>query len=257
MSSTELVLSSHQTSGHRQYARPPIVEVILQFTFAEGGSDDGVDAVAESLSSAYPHREELFNVSAAVPLMGPVPGAVPLVNRERAGLQLQDASPPHKLVRVSRQSLSIHEVRPWSGWLTFQRRAQEAFDLYCGVFPDRPVIRIGLRYINRIELPPSGDDLKEWITSAPDIPEGLPQFVETYSVEMAMPQPEPGVIAIVRQALLADPRPDISPIVLDVELQLNRPITAAETFQKVRELHEREYLIFERSITDRVRRLFE
>ena len=101
-------------------------------------------------------------------------------------------------------------------------------------------------------------ELREWVTSAPDIPDDLPQFVSTYAVEMAMPQLDmaSSVWAVLRHALLdTDDESDAVPIILDIEMIMYGPLDPVALWTEVEELHNRENLIFERTITERVRDL--
>ncbi len=241
---------------HRQYVRAPIVEAILQLSFADSESipHEAIAPVVDALRVQYPERKELFGVAGE---FKPAAHGFEIVSTERnaAGVQLEETG-GHRLVRILTSAVSVHEVRPYAGWNAFRACAREVFSVYEAHMPPRTISRIGVRYVNRLELPADCGDLKLWVTSAPDIPEGLPQFVSTYAVEIAMPQPDlPATVGIMRQALLEVQDSIAVPIILDIELVSNAPVGMATAWDVIEMLHEREHLIFEHTITDRVRSL--
>lgn len=248
--------SSHSQgvrTEHRSYVRAPIVEVILQFDFGEpSDSQEDLRAVTADLANLYPTREEIREFAAQFQF-GPEGMQATTTPNPPTGYQIKDST-GHRIVRLFEKAISVHEVQPYTGWSTFIAVAREVFAIYQRRVPRATVRRIGLRYINRIDLPHDAGDIREWLCSAPDIPAGLPQFVSSYSSEMAMPQPDmTGVVAVMRQALLDTPSPEVGPIILDIEMVCQVAVALPMLWNVVETMHERENSIFERTITDRVR----
>jgi uncharacterized protein (TIGR04255 family) len=239
---------------HTFYARAPIVEVILQLDFAGAPtSPNELAAFTVDLAQTYPTRDELRGFEAQIQFGPQGMQAVTTQQAPPSGYQLKDAK-SHRLVRAFPTAISFHEIQPYQGWASFIGEAHQVFGVYLRRVPRTELSRIGLRYINRIDLPLDAGEIRSWVRSAPDIPEGLPQLVSSYSSEMAMPQPDlPGVTAVMRQALLIPDSPLSIPVVVDIEMvcQASVPVPALWSF--VEWLHERENMIFERTITDRVR----
>lgn len=258
MSSMATEPSSQATRAeHRFYPRAPIVEAILELQFPDAPiALESLKAFSQQLEPNYPQCEDFIGFSAELTL-GPQGIVTQPTTQQVKGLQLKSAD-SHRVVRLMPRSISFHETRWYQGWTQFLSAARPVLDQYLSAFPRQVISRIGLRYVNRIDIPAddSTGDLRTWVCSAPDIPEGLPQYVSTYAVEMAMPQPDIKGVAVMRQALLeSDPRvlPRIVSILLDIDVFTIVPVSITDSWSKVDVLHERENLIFERTITDRVR----
>jgi uncharacterized protein (TIGR04255 family) len=242
--------------GHRFYPRAPIIEAILELSFADQPIPaEGLRDFAAEVATLYPTCEDVAGIEAEIQL-GPQ-GVQTVRQRPESGFQLKDAD-SHRLVRLLPARLSFHEKQWYQGWETFVESVKPVMNAYLARFPRQAAARLGLRYINRLDIPSdeTTGDLRTWVRSAPDIPEGLPQFVSTYSVQMAMPQPDlPGVIAVMRQAMLQQTQPESFPIILDIDVFRDQPTALTHLWSVIEALHERENLIFERTITDRVRGL--
>ena len=71
----------------------------------------------------------------------------------------------------------------------------------------KKVIRLGLRYINRIEIPLPMRDFKDYILTVPEIAPGVPQGLERFFMRLVIPSDEAQAVAVVTQSM--EPGKDI------------------------------------------------
>ena len=75
-----------------------------------------------------------------------------------------------KLVALGANLLSVHVLKPYPGWVDFSKRISAAIDAYLAAAKPSGVLRVGLRYINKIEIPCEGTmNLQEYFTSPPSL----------------------------------------------------------------------------------------
>ena len=88
------------------------------------------------------------------------------------GLRFQSED-QKKIVQFNRDGFVASRLEPYPNWTTF---AEEGFDLwriFCDIARPVEINRLGLRYINCIELPLDDPKLSEYVKDPPQPPEGL------------------------------------------------------------------------------------
>jgi len=163
------------------------------------------------------------------------------------------------LVQVGPNLLAVNHLKPYPGWDTFLPMIQEAYRAYIETAPPTAIQRIGLRYINRIELPGPRVELEEYLNIYPYLGRELPQ---DYGEVMVRIQTAFNALRDGLQIVLASPEAgntDVNVFVLDMDYFLAKPgvITAQEAFSWVNEAHDRLEQLFEGCISDKLRQLFQ
>ena len=69
--------------------------------------------------------------------------------------------------------------------------------------------RLAVRYINRIDVPSPGIDLKQYFRTSPEISPDLPQELSGYFMQLTLPQPDLGGAVLINQAIIPPPKPDM------------------------------------------------
>lgn len=135
------------------------------------------------------------------------------------GLRFQSED-QKKIVQFNRDGFVASRLEPYPDWATF---AQEGFDLW-RIFGDiaRPVEinRLGLRYINRIELPLDDPRLSDYVKHPPQPPEGLnlPHIGFMYHETFAVPG-HAYAINFIRTIQPADPGTGKGPgLIFDIDV---------------------------------------
>jgi uncharacterized protein (TIGR04255 family) len=152
---------------------------------------------------------------------------------------------------------SFNRLKPYKTWEALRDEARMLWGLYEEVASPE-IQRIGLRYINRMDLPMPVRDFKDYLTAGPPVPEGLPQGVSSFFTRVVIAEPKIQATAIITQVFEQIVDPNFLPVYLDIDV--SKQLEPAEVgkvwefFETLREFKDR---IFFSSITESAKELFQ
>lgn len=258
--------STMDDSSRRRYRNPPIEEAVCELAFAPRRTWD--------LTIPGKLHNELGDEYTGTPREQRIIGV---------GLETREGTPPHvKLgeelakvqlvtqngtrgIGVGQDLLSIHMLRPYhdseisgpGGWSEFYDRIMKALKAYWKVTEPVGVTRVGIRYINIIDIPlDSGIEI--YIKSAQPKVEELPEKLTNFFDRFEYIYPD-DIRLILSQGFLPPSSDKSRPLLLDIDVIWggSKPATLDSSMAKVEELHAREKRSFEAIITDKSRELFD
>ncbi|RMG63548.1 MAG: TIGR04255 family protein [Calditrichaeota bacterium] len=166
----------------RKYRKPPIVEVVCEFRFKPSSPWDATipGLIYERLNQDFPKRRALRNVGMQVQveqkgiLFQPQmeEGTQFLREDERAFVQLQP------------RRISVHHLAPYPHWEGFKPLIKKAYKSYLEVVPDPPILRIGLRYVIKIDFNSSEVELQKFLNVYPHVGSELPQQYRAFTLQL-------------------------------------------------------------------------
>ena len=162
------------------------------------------------------------------------------------------------LVQVGPRLLAINVLKPYPHWESFKPRIEMAWQSLQAAIEVQGLERIGLRYINHIELPAQSVELAEY-------------FEFYLSVGQRLPQQMVSFLAGAEFSYADDRdhcRVQLTPIpgsggkslfMLDIDyfLARARAVEVVDALAWVEEAHDRVKEVFEGCITDKLREMFE
>lgn len=246
----------------RIYKTPPIEEALVEFHFRSDVQWDPLlpYAFREHIKGVYPsipcHKTK---IEAAIHPGPDNEGAVIAVRGDHGRIQFstEDGS---RLVSVSPSMLTVHALRPYPGWESFRQQIEEALHLFAGVAKVAGIVRIGLRYINKLQIKTDESvSLDDYFVSPPNTPNGFPMQVTKFFSRMEHVYDDVPV-RLIRTFADADAPEGMVGFLLDLDLiwewrEVVLPI--GEAMGVVDQLRERERDAFEMLITDRTREVFD
>ena len=164
----------------RKYRNPPIEEALCELRFAPG-PEAVFTAPArfyESVKSSYPGKPKHQHILAAE--LQARPEGSQMSMRQAEVKILFPSEDDRRFVGLGTNVLSVHVVRPYPGWEDFRPRIEEAVRAYANAASPAGVTRMGLRYVNKIEIKSEVLNLGEYLTVAPNLPDGLPLNILTF-----------------------------------------------------------------------------
>lgn len=162
------------------------------------------------------------------------------------------------LLVVGPDVISINFLRPYPNWPEFRASIEKAKVLYERVAKPKAFKRIGLRYINRIDLPEKEVRIEDYLTAVPSIPKQLPQTFGPFMQRVELPLPSlPGTL-ILQSGSHAD-AVEHPAFLLDLDCVTVAPekIPLAAALEWIDQAHEQVETAFEACITDKTRSLFQ
>lgn len=237
------------------YKRPPIVEAVIDFQFGAALTESEIRRVRSRLEGHYPLVEEEQKIKVTVG-----PGGV--VTSSAFGGFKMASSNGSDFCLVRPGSFTSARLAPYPGWDALESTAQENFKSFTKAAGRHKVSRIGVRFINRIDIPlqiVEGHDLNEFFNVGPSIPENLSNHVNEYSMRFEIVDKETGVRVIVNSGISHPALLDCVSVLLDIDTIIDHDIPgrAVLRWEQVRMLRHVKNRVFENSITDRTRELFQ
>ena len=247
-----------KTAPQRQiYERAPILETIIEIRVSPSAPADldSLRAVRTGDENRYPEELAVMESAVGVEVTGLV-ASMTSAPTKQTGYQWQNRAGA-EIFRASSTQLSYHKLRPYTRWELCRDEARRLWEKYQRIVRPQTVERLGLRYINRLDLPPSGD-LNDYLLTTPQIAPGIHQELSSYMMTLTLPQPDlPNTTITLRQATVEAPSPDVASVVFDIDVSRTMPTSPAsdQIWSAFERLHERQNQIFELCITDRTRGL--
>ncbi len=167
-----------------------------------------------------------------------------------------------RLVQVRPNGFTANWLKPYEAWPAFRDEARPLWDLYVTRFQPESVERLGLRYVNRIELPMPFTDFKDYVKTVPEIAPSLPQGLSNFFMRLEIPDPTRGLTAIVTETI--QPVLDLEgqrqrvPLIFDIDIVSAQNLSPSgpavwDTLERMRQYKNE---VFFSSMTERARELF-
>jgi uncharacterized protein (TIGR04255 family) len=220
----------------KHYQNPPLLEAICEFKFQPSANwkPGVVDLIYEKVQAQFPRRETMHGLNGNEP-----------ASNARTKFFRADGS---ALLQVSPKLLAINQLRPYASWRQFKQTILETYSLYRDIAPLASIARLGLRYINQIEIPGTKIEIGRYLR-------GCPEGYHKLFLSTAFPfEAERENLAMI-VAHVPHNEGDFLRFYLDLDYGAF-PQAAEEIGSALERAHDRIEKIFEASITDESRRLF-
>ena len=239
------------------YRRPPITEAIIEVRFADPLEASQFEKAAVDFKDTYPIQQPTMAIA-----LGVAPdawtGSVAQIN-QTTGSRL--SSPDQtELAVLWPQSFVVSQLAPYPGWNHFFGRFERDWQLWKRAMGYRKIARVGLRYINRIDIPNSGQIAEEadFLNVFAKAPDNLGPFV-AYGVQVQFLPDEHGCKLVLNSALVPSPLLNHTAIVLDLDaaVEFGAPQNDKDLYLLLNEMRHKKNSAFEACVTDRARELFQ
>lgn len=245
-----------QTSRH--YSRAPITEAILDLKvmLPENFPLEKLLEIHTRIHDRFPESEPIHVGSLAI----------------HAGPELQvDASQQHsgflfrsqdglRIFQATLQGFTFNRLAPYNSWEEFSDDARNLWEIYKEICKPTFVTRAAIRYINRIDIPMTGQQIKlqEYLKTAPDIAPGLSQTnLTSFFMQLQIPQEDLNCMLVINETLTLPPSPGFISILFDIDLfrQQVWQIDDEDIWNFLAQLRERKNQVFRESITEKTEEL--
>lgn len=243
------------------YKRPPITEAVLEFRAREAYTDDAIGKVVAKLQPEYPNIAEQTNVEVEIDSTGGAPIVRPQFEPNGFRLSSNDQA---DVVLLGKQVIATARLAPYPGWEAFIGRARKNWATWRRLNKANPITRMGLRYINRIDIPVEEGRLPidKYIKVLPRNPLGAawPASLSSYLVQFTTTTRDPNwSTTITSTPVKPAPLLDHVSILLDIDVFRAHeiPTTSNHIWDVVEAARALKNEIFELCVTDRARELFD
>lgn len=137
-------------------SRAPIAEAVIDFRarVASHWDEKTVSAAIKSQLSDYTKMESLRGLSVNVRVSPNQPEAASSQSRDLGWMGLKLSRADHDVAAFTRDGFSFSRLSQYENWSELCKEALRLWEIHSAIAGITAIERIGVRYINRIEVPP-------------------------------------------------------------------------------------------------------
>jgi uncharacterized protein (TIGR04255 family) len=241
----------------KKYANSPIVEAVCEFRFTKDTKWDQTipGLFYEKVKSEFPNKKE--NVVRNIEIMsGPEDKVEHKIN---SITQIQFLREDGKeFFQLGQNSLSVHKLKPYVSWEDFKPAIEKGCNALVETIETVGIERIGLRYINQIDIPSNTPvKLEDFFEYRPFFGENLPKEMKSFLVGCMLPFNGERDLCNLKFSSGGSPQGD-SRFMLDFDYSLAKPnsVRFEDGMDWIEQAHANLDVLFEGCITDKLRELF-
>jgi len=258
------------TQEWRQYRKAPIVEAVIDIRVVrpKSFSIDSLSEIRSLVADTFPVVEEMHSGKAVVQV-APDKATVN-IQQENKFDGYRFSSRDNNWIFQSRiNAFAFSVVGFYEGWESLRNTAHRFWTIYRSVGDVDAISRVAVRYINRIDIPEPEHkeqqiEQKDYLRTYVEVSNDYPCYdLGAFAMQLQIPQPDIDAMLLLNQVRVAPPKPNMASIILDIDLFKDKTTSPWDSSNDVAvwecldQLRVRKNEIFEGSITDRTRELFE
>jgi len=201
----------------RHLSNAPITEALVDFrvVLPAAFEPSHFRRVDEHLRVDFPYIEEHKSAQAIVKFAEGRP-ATEMRDLGLTGVWIK--SPDGKSIGQFRtDGFTFNRLKPYTSWEEILPTALRLWDEYARLASPEVVTRVALRYINHLTLPPTSADLDQLITTAPRLPQDIPQFLNGFLTRVVLQDAARSLNANFTQALEVGVQTQLPTLLLDID----------------------------------------
>ena len=228
------------------YRRPPLIEALVDFQFAQPVSIQAVGRVITALRPTYPLFDDVREYSLAV---DSVSGKA-TVNAGRVGSRV--FSPDAASIVISRTNgCAAARLAPYLGWQDLREAAKLVWDKTVAEAPQAKLNRVGVKFLNRFDIPDEAGlaPLAEYLTVFAVAPTAQLKSIDHFNVQVDMASPNvPDARVVIGTSRADSPSPTLASVMLVIDvLTTSVPASAEEMWPVVDSLASEALVILRRA----------
>lgn len=249
----------------KHLSNAPITEALIDIRvrFPKKIEIENIADVIKAVTGDYPNCRKRRSFAGQISFSESSPPTLDVQQEGPDGF-LMTSNDGTQIFQARLDGFTFSRLRPYETWGKLRDESKKLWNIYCDTLHPTSVTRLAVRYINRIDLPPPIDDLKEWILTGPEIAPGLPQQLAGYFFKAHLPFKQPlGFVNITQKVGVNEKeRPDdISdkiPLIFDIDafLHMDTDPSSNEIWDRLEDLRTIKNNVFFESITSKTEALF-
>lgn len=237
------------------YSNAPIMEAILdiQVESRKGLTLSSLAACQDSVLVEYPTKRELKSTTAHFETGTKL---ATLATSEHIGYAY--LSPDGKqLFQVRMNGFTANRLAPYARWESFSQEARRLWNIYRELAKPVRITRLALRYINRIDIPTTPVELKDYFNTSPEVAQGLPQSMAGFFMQVLLPLEDEKAFVNIVETIVDPPHPGTVSVVLDLDLFRTEDLAQSddELWYLLDKLRKKKNAIFDMCITEKTKEL--
>lgn len=237
----------------KHYNKAPIIQALIDVQVKSSHLVDLATLVSppQEITADYPVVQPVFTGSATIAMN---PGTAPTFDARQVGYSRTGQGDHKYAVQARLDGLTVSRFAPYETWEHLRDEFFRIWNWYKEIVEPAEIVRLAVRYSNRLDLPLPVHDFKHYLCTTPEIGEGLPGTLSGFVMQLQIPSPNMSRMIILNEAMVPPVGAGIASILLDINVYQTENIDY-HFQQQLEELHDEENDFFEGSITDKTREL--
>jgi len=239
-----------------KYKNPPIMEAVCEFKFAEDTKwDMTIPGILYSeIQKEFPHKEQHLIQQVNITTKD-APPKTQIRKIEQVRFLNNDKT---TLIQVGPRTLSINQLKPYKTWSDFKHYIEYAFDILNKKTKLSAPQRIGIRYINKVEIPLQVANLNDYFEFRPYFGKNMQKSYNSFIVGCVFPFNEDRDSCKVELTSAVPENDGSSAFLLDIDYSLAKPqsVPIDASLEWVEDAHDETDNAFEGCISKPLRDIF-
>lgn len=170
------------------YVHPPITEAIIEVIVGQELIPTDLEKIAKQLGKVYSHNQVISSFGFQINHQQ-TSGSSVAINSAPKGFRL-NSEDQADIAIIMQNGLTVARLAPYQGWDPLYKKFVNAWKSWKKVAKTKPISRIGVRYINRIDIPLNREnkiELEDYLTFYPKAPELSHSPMTEYLIRVTQP----------------------------------------------------------------------
>lgn len=247
---------SNITKKYKKYKRPPITEAVIELRFAES-------LTATQLEKFILKQKDKFTIRKLEQIKLKISheekfGTQAETEKVLDGYRLTDNMDDSNIVQVKHNAISVSRLPPYEEWSQLFNNLRKHYEWYTNK-QFRPLNRIGVRYINRIDIPADTEKIKieDYFKIFPHVPNTKFPALDNFLIQTVTQIDEDKFLTVNLHSTQSPLLKHISMVFdLDVWQQVNLPVSNTKLYTLLDVIRDKKDVFFENLLTAKCKRLF-
>jgi uncharacterized protein (TIGR04255 family) len=196
-------------------ANAPITEAILDITVEADEDLAPTVRFAEQVAAGYPNVSPIFTLDGRLSVR---PGERLILSDEQSKEMGRICWNVDKTraVQARINGFTVNHVKRYESWQALREEARLLWERYVTLMRPKRVVRIALRFINRINVPSTGP-LSRHLQTRPEVGSLLPQSLGNFFLHVELPYPAGRVVVIKQASSVPEPDRNQRDLLFDID----------------------------------------
>jgi uncharacterized protein (TIGR04255 family) len=240
------------------YKQPPITEAVIELRFATPIKASDIAEASADFGTLYPQQQPITDLQVQLNLPSGQQAITTAHPIETHGRRLSTADQT-QIVLIWPATFVFSQLAPYPGWDAFFERFRRDWSLWKKALSYRKIKRIGVRYINRIDIPTTGPIMlhEDYLNIYPHVPAKF-EALKAYSVVTQLLLPD--IDCMLTLSSLSSPSPLLGNAAFIVDQNIAKegdpPQNDEGIYTLLNQIRAKKNEVFEACIKPRARELF-
>ena len=235
------------------YSRPPITEAVIGINFSSQIPKTALNEFEKKIKTHYSNHQVISNYNIDLMLSNQI--STKSNKQDGCRCSTEDMT---QLVVLWPSSFIVSQLAPYQGWDHFYRRFVRDWVLLKKIIGFQPISRIGVRYINRIDIPAEEPliEHEKYINIYPKMPDIL-QPTTSYALQAAVQLKNIDCLLNINTAIVPSPLLRHASFIIDQDIfKVDPPQNNDDIYELLGKIRTEKNTVFEACISDLARELF-